>query len=179
MGKGQKNHFSKRFFRIMKVHNLGPSLLFLGSVLILAQACQQHKPIQDRDPQNPAADVQAITEMSNARAKAFNEGDAKEIARYFSDDAYLMAPDGATKRGPEAVAAYYQSIFDEYETELESGYEEVKVDGDLAYGRGFAKVTLHPKDGGETIHGESKYLNILEKQADGTWITTHDIWNDN
>ena len=25
----------------------------------------------------------------------------------------------------------------------------------------------------------SKYLNILERQADGTWKTTHDIWNAN
>jgi uncharacterized protein (TIGR02246 family) len=163
----------------MKVNYLGFNLFLLVSVIVLSQACQQNKPIRDRDHLNPESDIQAITEMSNARAKAFNEGDAQEIARYFSDDAYLMAPDGATKRGPEAVAAYYQSIFDAYETELESGYEEVKVDGDLAYGRGFAKVSLRPKDGGETIHGESKYLNILERQPDGSWITTHDIWNDN
>jgi ketosteroid isomerase-like protein len=25
----------------------------------------------------------------------------------------------------------------------------------------------------------AKYLNILEKQSDGTWKTTHDIWNGN
>ncbi len=153
-------------------------IIVLGFSL-LAYACSDPEPVRDRMRASPEADKQAITEMSNARAKAFNEGDAKEIARYFSDDAYLMAPDGATKRGPEAVEAYYQSIFDEYDTELESGYEEVKVDGDLAFGRGFAKVTLFPKDGGETVHGESKYLNILERQADGSWITTHDIWNDN
>ncbi|WP_114752579.1 YybH family protein [Pleomorphovibrio marinus] len=153
--------------------------ILCGILLMIAPGCQQPEVTGDRDQPRHDADIQAITDMSNARAKAFNEGDSREIARYFSDEAYLMAPDGATKRGQDAVAAYYQSIFDEYDTELESGYEEVKVDGDLAYGRGFAKVTLHPKDGGETIHGESKYLNILERQEDGTWITTHDIWNDN
>jgi ketosteroid isomerase-like protein len=25
----------------------------------------------------------------------------------------------------------------------------------------------------------AKYLNILKKQADGSWKTTHDIWNSN
>jgi len=25
----------------------------------------------------------------------------------------------------------------------------------------------------------SKYLNILERQPDASWKTTHDIWNDN
>lgn len=155
------------------------SLCAFLCLLSLFFACEEPRAIQDREQPRHFADIKAITEMSHARAKAFNEGNASEIARYFSEDAYLMAPDGETKRGPEAVEAYYQSIFDTYDTELESGYEEVKVDGDLAYGRGFAKVTLHPKDGGETVYGESKYLNILERQEDGSWITTHDIWNDN
>lgn len=124
-------------------------------------------------------DIATITAMSNARADAFNKGNAAEIARYFADDAYLMAPGKTSQRGKEAVEAYYQSIFDEFETVLESGYEDVVVDGNLAYGRGFAKVTLTPKNGGEKIYSTSKYLNILERQADGTWITTHDIWNGN
>ncbi|WP_158857274.1 YybH family protein [Lunatibacter salilacus] len=124
-------------------------------------------------------DIASITAMSKARADAFNEGNAAEIARYFADDAFLMAPGKVSQRGKEAVEAYYQSIFEEFETVLESGYEDVVVDGDLAYGRGFAKVTLTPKNGGEKTYATSKYLNILERQEDGTWITTHDIWNGN
>jgi uncharacterized protein (TIGR02246 family) len=124
-------------------------------------------------------DVNKITLISAERAKAFNEGNAAGIAEHFKEDAYLMAPDFPTKRGQKAIQEYYQSIFDEYETELESGYEDVKVDGDLAYGRGFAKVWLIPKSGGEKIYSESKYLNILERQSNGTWKTTHDIWNSN
>ncbi len=124
-------------------------------------------------------DIATITAMSKARADAFNEGNAAEIARYFSEDAFLMAPGKASQRGKEAVEAYYQSIFDQFETVLESGYENVVVDGDLAYGRGFAKVTLTPKNGDPKSYATSKYLNILERQEDGSWITTHDIWNGN
>ena len=90
-----------------------------------------------------------------------------------------MAPGGPTKRGRQEIAAYYQSIFDEYHTELESGYEDVKVDGNLAYGRGFAKVKLTGKKDGKVSISTAKYLNILEKQPNGTWLTTHDIWNGN
>ena len=36
--------------------------------------------------------------------------------------------------------SYYQRIFDECETRLKSYYDEVKVSGPLAYGRGFAEV---------------------------------------
>lgn len=117
--------------------------------------------------------------MSQARADAFNQGDAAAIARHFTENAYLMAPGSPKMEGPAAVAAYYQGIFDEFDTKLESGYEEVKVDGDLAFGRGFAKVTLYSKISQDTLYSTSKYLNILERQPDGNWKTTHDIWNDN
>lgn len=142
-------------------------------VLTFIIGCDQTKKMEVN------SDVNTITLISAERAKAFNEGNATGIAKHFTDDAYLMAPDFPTKRGQKAIQEYYQSIFDEFETALESGYEDVKVDGDLAYGRGFAKVWLTPKSGGEKIYSESKYLNILERQTDGTWKTTHDIWNSN
>jgi len=148
---------------------LSSFFLLLSSIIIFS--CQQNEKTKD--------DKETITAISAARAEAFNKGNAAGIAIYFTDDAYLMAPGGETLRGQMDIEAYYQKIFDEYITELESGYEEVKVDGDLAYGRGFAKVVLHPKSGGEPILSTSKYLNILERQADGSWMTTHDIWNGN
>jgi uncharacterized protein (TIGR02246 family) len=142
-------------------------------VLVITSSCNQNP------GQLEAAHVAAIKAMSQSRADAFNEGDAVTIASYFTKDAILMAPNSPKKIGPEAVAAYYQDIFDNYYTSLESGYEQVTVDGDLAFGRGFAKVTLYSKSSGDTLYSTSKYLNILERQADGSWKTTHDIWNAN
>jgi len=124
-------------------------------------------------------DVAAIRAVSDARAEAFRQGDSAAIAAQFTADGFLMAPGSGTKQGREAVRAYYQSIFDEFDAGLESGYDEVSVSGDLAYGRGFAKVTLKPKVGGATTVSTAKYLNILRRQADGSWKTTHDIWNGN
>ena len=131
------------------------------------------------DDDRRARDAEDIKRISAERAKAFNEGDAAGIARHFSEKCFLMAPGGQTKTDPAQVKAYYQAIFDRYQTGLESGYEDVKVDGDLAYGRGFAKVRLKDKSTGEETSTTAKYLNILERQPDGTWKTTHDVWNDN
>src|SRR5690554_4799904 len=105
------------------------------------------------------ADIAAITAMSNDRAKAFNDGNAAGIAVHFTKDACLMAPESELQRGVEGVQVYYQTILGEFYSELESGYEEVKVDGDLAYGRGFAKVILTPKPGGEKLISTAKSLN--------------------
>lgn len=129
--------------------------------------------------QDSAEDIAAIESMSAARAQAFNEGNADAIAARFAEEGILMAPGQPAVTGRPAVASYYQAIFDEYAAELTSGYEEVKVSGDLAYGRGYAKVKLTPHAGGEPVVSTAKYLNILQRQPDGSWLTTHDIWNGN
>jgi len=131
------------------------------------------------DTDETAKDKEEITAMSKARGKAFTEGDAAAIAIHFTEDAYLMAPDKPASQGRIAVQSYYQSIFDEYRAVLESHYDEVEVSGKLAYGRGFAKVILFPKAGGDSLVSTAKYLNILKKQSDGSWKTTHDVWNSN
>lgn len=151
-------------------------VLLLPLTILLLLTCSKEKP---SDKQSNQEYIDAITAVSSARAEAFNNSDADGIAEHFTEDAILMAPGVPAMKGRDAVRDYYQFIFDEYEPELESHYVEVRVEGDLAYGRGIAKVTLTPKDGTETLESASKYLNILQRQPDGTWKTTHDIWNGN
>ena len=145
-------------------------------IAIIAMSCT---PKKETAREGTATDKQAITSVSKARAEAFNNGNADGIARHFTEDAILMAPGKPATVGKDAVRAYYQSIFDQFEPELDSHYKEIEVSGDLAYGQGVAEVKLVPKDGGELIVSTAKYLNILKRQPDGAWKTTHDIWNMN
>jgi|GEM_PF-617503 len=147
----------------------------LGLLLFLISACQAEAEMNINNPD----DIRAIEEMSAARAEAFNRGDAAAIASHFTEEGVLMAPGTPSQTGREAVEAYYQEIFDQFETGLNSYYEEVSVSGDLAFGSGIAEVELIVRNGGDVIHATSKYINILARQPDGTWLTTHDIWNDN
>jgi uncharacterized protein (TIGR02246 family) len=151
------------------------SWVFSGFLAVGGALISCHRP----DGRSTESDVRQIEAVSNARAKAFNNSDAETIASYFTEDGVLMAPDRPATKGREQVRAYYQSIFDAFSPKLKSGYDEVSVSGDLAYGRGFATVELTPKYGGSTIISTAKYLNILRKQSDGNWRTTHDIWNGN
>lgn len=139
-------------------------------LLFLITAC-------DKPTVNSTEDIQKIEKISADRAAAFNEGDAFRIASHFSEDGLLMAPDSETLVGREAVTEYYQTIFDEFETSLDSYYKEVSVSGNLAYGRGIASVQLIHKVSGDTTLSTSKYLNILKLNGSGVWETTHDIWN--
>ena len=159
--------FLKTFPRIF-------ALVYLLSILCLSGCSREQQVISSEQE-----DIAAITAVSKARADAFNQGNAAAIAVHFTEDALLMAPDKPTLKGKAAVQTYYQHIFDDYETGLKSYYEEVKVSGQLAYGRGFAEVVLTPKRGGPAMTSTSKYINIMKREADGTWKTTHDIWNGN
>lgn len=163
MCKHVRGFFNCKFENTMKKR----SILIL---LLLITAC-------DTAPDSTDRDINLIEDMSADRAAAFNDGDASRIAAHFSDEGLLMAPDSETLIGRDAVEEYYQAIFDEFETALESYYEEVKVSGNLAYGRGIADVQLIQKTTGDTTYSRSKYLNILEKNDKGKWVTTHDIWN--
>ena len=125
------------------------------------------------------SDVGSIKALSAKRAQAFNEGNADDIATAFTESGLLMAPGMRPLKGREAIRQYYQDIFTQYKTFLESGYEEVNVSGDIAYGIGYAKVKLVPHAGGDTIVSSAKYVNLLHRQDDGSWLTTHDIWNGN
>jgi uncharacterized protein (TIGR02246 family) len=165
--RGEKNMFIKTLSRMF-------ALTYLLSIPWLG-GCSREKQLTPSERE----DVASITAVSKARADAFNQGNAAAIAAHFTEDALLMAPDKPILKGKAAVQTYYQHIFDEYETSLKSYYEEVKVSGQLAYGRGFAEVVLTPKRGGKTITSTSKYINIMKREADGTWKTTHDIWNGN
>ena len=149
-------------------------LFVISMFLMICWACSSNG-----DRHDDASDISDIKALSAARAKAFNEGNADVIANAFTENGMLLAPATKSSNGREAVRKYYQSIFDQYKTFLESGYEEVKVSGNLAYGVGYAKVKLVPHSGGDTLVSTAKYINILERQDDGSWLTTHDIWNGN
>ncbi len=141
---------------------------------LIGLACCDKRGVRD-----DGSDISEIKALSATRAKAFNEGNANDIATAFTETGILMAPDMKSMSGREAVRGYYQGIFDQYRTFLESGYEEVKVSGNVAYGVGYAKVKLVPHNGGDTLVSTAKYINILQRQDDGSWLTTHDIWNGN
>ncbi len=155
----------------MSMHKL---FVIMVMLLTVFWSCSDNRGAQD-----VASEISEIKRLSAARAKAFNDGNADVIAEAFAENGILMPPDMRSMKGREAVRTYYQSIFDQYRTFLESGYEEIKVSVDIAYGVGYAKVKLVPHRGGDTLVSTAKYINILQRQNDGSWLTTYDIWNAN
>ena len=56
---------------------------------------------------------------------------------------------------------------------------EVRILGDWAYSHGMYTFDLVPKAGGETMSISGKFLDILKRQADGSWKMAIDCHNYN
>ena len=120
-------------------------------------------------------------EIEAARAhwmELFSAGDGKAVAEQsFSEDAVLLPPDSAPVEGREAIAAFWQGIFDAGVTGLKLDTLSIDVVGDTGIVTGYWTVTV-PTEGGGTTEVGGKELLIYRKEADGNWRATRDIWND-
>ena len=113
-----------------------------------------------------------LEDFHAAFSKAFNQGDAAGCAAFFTEDVALLAPDQPMIRGRKAFEEAYQPRMDKNSGGTHTNkLVEYGVEGDLAYEIGtFAVTGVNPPEKG-------KFVNILRRQADGTWKVTVSILN--
>ncbi len=110
-------------------------------------------------------------------AEATRDLDAK--LRLFTADAVLMAPGGQTVVGQQAIRAWHEAAWQENTNECSGTVDEVQVQGDWGFARGTFTAVLAPTSGGAPIQESGKFINIVRRQADGSWKLTRVIWNSN
>lgn len=132
-------------------------------------------------------DVGAITEREGARiqqsARAFAEaaraGDFDRLASMYAEDAVLMPPGAPTVHGRPAIREFLSSMpaFERFELNP----EDIEGRGDLAYVRGNFLMTVLavPGDTASAVTERGKFLEVRERQSDGSWLLVVDIWNSN
>jgi ketosteroid isomerase-like protein len=62
-----------------------------------------------------------------------------------------------------------ETIFDDYDTELEYDFEELEFVGSAAYAWGWFRQALNPKDGSEALELRGKFLDVFKKNEAGEW----------
>lgn len=115
----------------------------------------------------------------NARsfAAALNAKDAKGASALYTEDAVLIPPGEALVKGREAIEEYWRGAI-----EL-GGIRDVSVEtmdarssGSLGYETGSFVLTVDGPDG-EAVVERGRYIELLIREPDGRWISTHGIWN--
>lgn len=124
------------------------------------------------------ADVAQVYELWNEVAAATNEGDIERWISLWIDDGIQMPPGAPCRIGKAEIRRGMQPLFDHSDTvKLIIQPEEVRILGDRAYSHGIYELEMAPKAGGEPKRYSGKFLDILEKQVDGSWKIAIDCHN--
>lgn len=148
----------------------GTVLLFL----ILSSACnQESRPI--RDPKN--VDVMAICKVLDRIMEVSRQGDLDAYLSLYTDGALWMRQDRLADATKDDVRPAYR-FMQYYTFDQKLTVDETAVSGDLAYVRVTFDGWLIPRAGKqlERIRALSRHMMILERQPDGSWKFSRDIF---
>ena len=146
------------------------SIGVLAAILIVAAGCAPKA--------DAPADVAAIKAMATAWGQAQTAGDAATLSDQYADDAVRLDPNAPMKMGKEAIHSALRAYFGQYRDEAVDVAEDVRVIGDLAFARGTYKGKSTPKvPGAAVIEDKGKWVDVYQRQPDGSWKMIVDIWN--
>jgi uncharacterized protein (TIGR02246 family) len=101
---------------------------------------------------------------------AFNSGDYKRVAQYWTEDAVHVPPIGDEIRGRPALEEFYRQSCENMKAQLSDHTYECRFAGDCAMVRESFKVTVTPP-GEATTTARGNGMWIARKESDGVWRT--------
>jgi uncharacterized protein (TIGR02246 family) len=160
--------------RRLSIH-LGP---FLFIIMILPGCAPEPEPPAEQGT-SIEADMEAVRALPEQWDVAYHANDLEALMQLYAHDAIRLPPDEAIQDGEEAIRNHHQLDFSEYTSEGDMVVVDARVSGDLGYVRGTYNGTSTPKADGEPIKYDNKFVMVIQRQADGSWKTICEIWNDN
>ena len=145
--------------------------IFAGMTLLAGCSSQ--------DEANLEADTAAIIDFENQYRSSQNAGDIDRCMSLWTEDGILMPPTGPAVIGKDQIRVGTEGYLDQFTYDLDGTTTEVEVAGGWAFTRGTYTLTLTPKEEGQPVFIDGKYINILERQSDGGWKMHRSIFNSN
>ena len=146
--------------------------LFSSFIVFFLAACTP-PPVEETvvdDSAQKKADIQAINKVNELWDVAALAGNMDGTLALVTDDYIRWQSGEATIVGKEALRAVFQGFRDKYRTEsVKDVADEIRLAGDWAYVRGSWTGTIVPKAGGDPMEVEGKWMDIRERQPDGSW----------
>jgi len=125
-----------------------------------------------------AADLAAIGAADSAFEAATNAGDAEGVVEVYASDASLLPPNVPGMKGTDAIRGFWGGFLAAYDVRMELQTDQTDGRGDLAYVVGRYRFTGTPKTKGPPeIKDEGKFVEVIRRQADGSWKYVVDIYN--
>lgn len=148
---------------------IASGVIALASVPVLAQ---------QRSGSGNAAAEAAVAKSRSAYEQASNGQNAAGIAKLYTADGVEMPPHAPIQKGRAAIEAYHKTLFTQVMVHnLVIKATETRVMGDTAIDIGTYSQQLMTIKGSKTSDDKGKYIVLLRKDAGGTWLITHAIYN--
>jgi uncharacterized protein (TIGR02246 family) len=157
----------------------------LAALLVLGAACQPAPKTETMGGESAVAlgglsseDEAAIRALDAEWGRAASAGEANAVAALYTSDATVLPPMEPLRQG-EAASKYWIDVLNGFSGPTDLTTTAVEGRGDLAYAVGKYRQTLTPKKAGAKPlpTEEGKYLEVLKKQADGSWKIVYDMWS--
>jgi uncharacterized protein (TIGR02246 family) len=123
--------------------------------------------------------AQGLTGINATNAEfqaAFNRGDAPGLAKLYTADSLLMAPNYGRIKGRRAIEGLWQNFFDAGVSDIDLNTLELEVTGNKASEVGTFSLTAPDGKGGR-VTANGKYIVLWRRDGDGIWRLHRDIWN--
>lgn len=155
--------------------NRRASLMVLISFPLIA-ACGARSVDTDSDTDLLTAQLEEIAEVVNtSQTRDFPAA----YAAFFTDDATLLTAQGAVIEGKPNVLAFYDRVAANVAS-INVEYPEaptILIDSSVAV-RWYKGVTRAIYSGQDTVTvASTQYLDVLQKQQDGSWKIRWHVWN--
>jgi uncharacterized protein (TIGR02246 family) len=122
-----------------------------------------------------AADIDAIAATTQVFARSLVGRDFDTLLSLYAEDAVFMPPHHPAVHGRAALKTWLAAF--PTVTLIDVRTDRIDGRGDLAYVRGSYTMSVTPGDGQQTISDAGKFLEIRQKQADGSWLLVTDMFN--
>lgn len=122
-------------------------------------------------------DEKRIEELYKSSAEALAGGNLDALSFYYIEEAIQFPPDAAPIVGWSAIRKSLENELDGITFVSAMEVSEVVVAGDLAHAWGSYQATVAPKTGGDSTMTSGSFLDILARQADGSWRISRSTWS--
>ncbi|HJR68522.1 MAG TPA: nuclear transport factor 2 family protein [Gammaproteobacteria bacterium] len=143
----------------------------LACLVLLVAGCGQ--------PQRPSyeEDLAAITEFNARYLGAINDEDIATLSSLTTEGHVILIPNREPIVGKAANDAANGSAFERFTFDETWTPVETVIDGDLAFQRGTFTTIAIPRGDGERLEVSGSFMRIYQRQPNGEWRMTRDMFN--
>jgi len=149
-------------------------------ILFLASGCQQlEEPVEETVVEVAGLsdeDVAAIKTVHDSILQATLAGSLEATLEFYTEDVVLIM-EGIVVEGREAYKEILRALSKGSTTFTTANFTIAEIDGriDLAFVRGTSSTTIEREGVPEPIQRTGKFIEILRKQDDGSWLIARSI----